>query len=121
MGKIKHDVLVRKANIPLKSGESIRDFTTALSDAGRVTLVQKLNLDVKKTSVFMLEAYSTGAVFEVYKYESTSQKDRMQFWGMTYKRDEKGDFTFETVKEVQRVVRFEEKTQVTKSLFSGVV
>jgi len=124
MASYQHDVIVHKANVPMMKGESLRDFTTALSDAGRATLVQKLNVDVKKASVFMLEAYSDSAVFEVYKYdEVTKPNERMRFYAMTYKRDEKGAFTFDNQTEVDRVVRFEAKTQVTKSksVFAGVL
>lgn len=113
-----HDVVVHKANIQLLAGESVRDFTRALSDAGRKHIQKAQNLPNKGTDVFMLEAFSKTAVFEVFKFGPDVQPgDRMKFFAAQYVRKANGDFEFSGSSEVRRVTRFEPaKVSVTKGV-----
>ncbi len=105
-----HNVVVHKANIALKAGESIREFTRALSDGGRQHIRKKLNLPDKGVDVFMMEAFSKSAVFEVFKFgPDVKQGQRMRFFATTYTRKDAGDFEFGPTTEVKRVTRFEPK------------
>lgn len=111
-----YDVIVRKS-FPLAAGETLRDATKKLSDAGVKKLVTKLNLDVKKTSVYMLDVFEGAAVFEVYKSEPSKPGDYFRFYAMKYTRKNGGDFEFGDMVEVERVTRYEAKANapITKS------
>jgi len=117
MPKYTHDVVVHKANVPLARGESLRAYTAALSEAGRQHAMQKLNLIAKSGDVFMVEAYSDSAIFEVYKYGEEGQAGKFNFYATKYSRDKNGNFSFGDLLEVQRVTSFKPKTEfeVTKS------
>lgn len=112
-----HNVVVHKANIPLMAGESVRDFTRALSDAGRQHIKKAHNLPNKGADVYMIEAFSKSAVFEVYRFgEGTQPQDRMRFYATEFTRKDNGSFEFTPTSEVRRVTRFEPvKTPVTKN------
>jgi len=120
MGQIQHNVVVHKAAIQLKSGESLRDYTKALSDAGKAHVALKRNISGSKDyDVYMVEAFSKAAIFEVYRFgplPSPTTK-RFQYYAVEYTRKDNGDFEFTGTTEVERVTRFEPKsaTPVTKS------
>lgn len=100
------EVAVTKANIPLLKGETIRQFTNALSEAGQPFLKRKLNLQ-KSDFVFMVETMSNISVFEVFKEHSTDGK-RIRFFATKFTRDVKnGLFEFGETVEVRRVTSFE--------------
>lgn len=142
MQKTTHEVVVRK-DIKLGQGESLRQFTAALSDSGRTFMKQKLNLDPKKSDVFTVEVFKGSVVFEVYRFgPDVEPKKRMTFFAMTHKRNDQGGFTFDNMIEVERITAFQAKPQggipvttakasrdvgcdgwqrTTKSLWSGVV
>ncbi len=111
-----HKVVVHKASIPLAAGESVREFTRKLSDAGATALRSKQNLPDKGTDIFMLEAFSDAVIFEVFKFgPDVPHEKRMRFFAMKFTRKDTGAFDFTDSTEVQRVTRFEPKqTPVTK-------
>lgn len=117
--KISYEVAVHKAGLPLKTNESLSEFTQALRDAGGQFFTQKLNLvntEKSYASCYMVETFATAAVFEIYKSgEGVKPMERMRFYAVKYSRDDAGKFAFDSMTEVQRVTRFEAKTQVAKS------
>jgi len=129
---VKMDVIVRK-DFPLFTGESVRDASKKLVAAGRDFLLKKLNLTEKSAGVYMVEAFSTAGVFEVYRRDTDAP---CQFFAATFKRDDDGNFEFGTAQEVERVTSFQPKQgaatptlksglpgwpEVTKSMWSGVI
>ncbi len=112
-----HDVVVHKADVPLQTGESIRAFTRALSDAGRDHVRKKLNLPDKDVDIFMVEAFAKSAVFDVFKFgPNVSQKERQRFYATSFTRKATGAFEFGPTTEVQRVTSFKPKAAtVTKA------
>jgi len=116
MQTVTHDVMVHKASIPLMKGESLRDFTSKVADAGRQQLVSKLNLGTK-VDVYMVEAFADAAVFNVYKYgDNVKPGKRSSYYAVTYKRKDDGTFEMGDSTEVIRVTRFEpKKVPITKS------
>ena len=119
MAENTREVIVHKANIPLAKGESIRAYTAALEKAASAALRQKLNLAPDKSSVYMIEAYPTKAVFDVYKYSSGpgANDSSFRYFAMDYTRKAGGEFEFSNSTEVERVVSFEPKEgiQITKA------
>lgn len=120
--QISYEVAIHKAGLPLRDGESLNEFTQQLRDSGSQTLTKKLNLvntEKNYSSVYMVEAFGSAAIFEVYKSgPNISPNDRMRFYAMKYSRDDSGGFQFDNMTEVQRVTRFEQKkpAQVMKSV-----
>ena len=111
-----HNVVVHKANIPLLKGESLKDFTCALREAGRKHVMQKQNLPSKGVDVYMVEAFSDHIVFDVYWYGENAVKDKqMQFFAVPYKRGTDGKFEFGDTMEVRRVTTYEPVSSVTKA------
>lgn len=109
-----HNVVVHKADVPLRAGESLGAYTRALSGAGRDHVTKKLNLVTNKAGVYMVEAFAKTAVYEVYKYgNDIKQADRIRFYAATFKRDDKGVFAFGDLTEVQRTVSFKPKPGLT--------
>jgi len=119
--KVQYEAVIHKADVPLAQGESLKDFMGALRASGETELTRKFNLDLKKSNVFMVEAFASAAIFEVYKYEGAQANDRMRFYAMKYTRKNDGNFEFSETKEVERVTTFREKTSVTKSKDRPVV
>ncbi len=111
-----HDVIVHKANAPISKGESLADFSIAVGDAGKTFVRQQLNLDSKKSDVFVIEIFSGSVVFDVFTFGSSVRKRR--FFAVAYTRNAQQGFEFSNLTEVQRVVSFEAKPQgvpVTKT------
>ena len=104
---IEMEVAVHKAKISLKSGESISDYTAKLRNEGREHVMKKLSIGDSEGSAWMAEAFSTKAVFSVYKYDS-GEGDA--YFSTTYKRKEDSSFEFGDVTEVERVTTFEPKS-----------
>lgn len=98
-------VVVHKAAITLGASESLHSYISKLGADGRAAIARKLNLDVKKCSTYMVEAFSKSAIFSVYKYDESGSMDR--FYAMSYKRGASGDFEFSDMKEVVRKTVFE--------------
>jgi hypothetical protein len=110
--KLTHDVVVHKANIALATGESIGRYTQALNEAGRKHVLQKLNMTQKGGYVYMVEAFSESAIFEVYKNAtSDAEVSSYTFFAAPYKRKE-GNFTFGELVEVERVTSFKRKASM---------
>lgn len=128
---VKMDVIVRK-DFPLFKGESVREASKRLMAAGRDFLLKKLNLTEKSAGVYMVEAFSTAGVFEVYRRDTDAP---CQFFAASFKRNaETGDFEFVTAMEVERVTSFQPKASnqptlkelsgwpvVQKSMWAGVI
>lgn len=114
--KLQHDVLVRK-DIKLATNESVHDFTQALSNDVRKFVRQKLNLDVTKSDVYVMDVFSKSAVVEVFKFgPNIDSVDRRRFFAMAFTRKDTGTFEFSNTVEVERVTSFrEKKTSVLKT------
>lgn len=103
----KVDVIVRK-NFPVFQGESVQEALTGLGKAGRQHVMQQVGIDSKKGGSYLVEAFSTSAVFETYKDEPGSGEDRYRFWAVSYKRDPKtGEYEFGAMQEVKRKTIFQ--------------
>lgn len=121
MAEITHDVVVHKANVPLLAGESLRDFTRALSDAGRTHLATALSLPNKGVDVYMVESFATYAVYNVYRWgEGVAKVDKDKYYRVDYARDKTGAFTFTTATEVRRVTTFKPVAQSVAKSADGV-
>jgi hypothetical protein len=107
------EVIVTKS-IDLKSGETLRMFTEALSQDAREHMAKNLRLDLKTgtAGVYVIEVMSNVVVCEVYQ---STQKEGHKYWFMAakYEREDDGSFTFSDTAEVERVTTFRPKTQVS--------
>ena len=85
------DVIVHKSNLTMMAGESIEDYTSALSKACSSTIKQSLGISKNGDgSAWIAEAYATKCIVAAYKSEGPAE-----FYAMTYKRDAKtGAFEF---------------------------
>lgn len=109
------EVVVHKAALQLKAGESVSVFTQNLTDAGRSYLKQKLNLQ-KGDACYAMETFADKVVFNTYKYENPPSQDK--YYAVKYSRKPDGSFEFGEAVEVQRVTTYEAKNNtftVTKS------
>ena len=115
MSDQQHEVVVHKAKINLNNGESVRQYTMELSRSGADAIRKAVTLG-PKDSVFMIEAFSDSAVFDVWKDSAPAGK-RHTFMKMSYTRDKEGKFSFGTPSEVVRVSTFKPKPglNVTKN------
>jgi len=113
---VTHEVVVHKANVSLMKGESLRDYISKVSNAGRQHLMKKLNLG-NKVAVYMVEAFSDAAVFNVYRYDDNAQSDKINsYYAVPYKRKDDGTFEMGEATEVISVTRFEpKKVPISKS------
>jgi hypothetical protein len=117
---VKMDVIVRK-DFPLHRGESLEEASTALSNAGRAFILQKLNLVEKTGGAYLVEAFSSSAIFSAYKRES-NEDSKYKYYALAFKRLPTGDFEFTAMQEVEKVVSFQAKSTPTlKSMWNGVV
>jgi hypothetical protein len=109
------DVIVTKS-IDLMKGETLAQFTSALSGKGREYLYQKLNLVKDKDGCYMAEVMSNVAVFDVYR-SKTGAANQYGYYAVKFDRDKDGTFKFGDVVEVERVTTYQPKsmTAVSKS------
>jgi len=113
MNTKKMDVIVRK-DFPLFKGETVSQGCKKLTDAGREHILKALNLTPEKAGVYMVEAFSTAAVFSVYKRDESPSR----YYACAFKRDAEGGYEFSATQEVERVTSFQPKsgTPTLKSL-----
>jgi len=97
------DVVVHKANIPVKSGESLDKFIGKLSSEARDHCYKKFAMNRESGDYcWMVEAFSGSVIMTVDK-KNTPNK----MFAMTYSRDAKtGNFTFGEAIEVERKTTF---------------
>lgn len=101
------DVVVRK-NFPVSQGETVQEALRNLGKAGRAHVMQQVGIDTKKGGCFLVEAFSTAAVFETYKDDPAPSEERYRFWAVSYKRDSKtGEYEFGAMQEVERKTVFQ--------------
>jgi hypothetical protein len=105
MTTVRMDVVVHK-DFPLFKGETVREATRKLSDSGREFVMRKLNLTQKTAGSYMVEAFSSACVFEVYRRDVDAP---YKYYAVSFKRSKEGDFEFGTTMEVERVTSFQPK------------
>jgi len=112
--QVTHETVVHKANIPLVTGESVQDFTQAMSDAARKWVMDQLKMDPKQDYAYVVDVYSSVVVLSVNIYsKSEDKRGKYMYSAATYERDaETGVFTFSNLSEVQRVTTYKPKTVV---------
>ncbi len=114
-----YDVLVHKAQVAVKRGESLQAFVQKVRIAGSAFITQQLNLDPKNSDVFAIEVFSTTAIFDVFLFGSVKAPNKKQrFFAVSYTRKADGEFEFKNLTEVDRVVSFAAtaKVPVLKSM-----
>lgn len=111
MQMIQYEVNVEKA-VDLKKGESLNEFTEKLRDSGSKFVNQKMNMN-KDDYAYIAEVFQSSVVFSVYKAATSSGKSGYGYFAATYKRDDNGNFTFDTLTEVVRKTVWEPKTVAT--------
>jgi len=117
MPEITMQVVVQKS-IELRSGETLNDFTRALSAGGRAHVLKKLNIAPGGGGAWMVEVFKDSVVFAAFKRDAEQDK----FFAFTHKRQANGDFEFGDLMEVERVTGFRTKqatTSVSKSAAQG--
>lgn len=108
--------IVHKASINLIGGESVYDFTQKVNVAGQKYLFQNLNLPKKDTYIYMREAYASSAVFSVSTGSYSEGSRTHKLYGLAFKRDKNGAFTFSTPIEVEQFTQYRPvKTSVVVS------
>jgi len=112
---VTHEVVVHKANLPLVNGESVQDFTQALSDAARKWCMEKLRMDAAKDYCYVVDVYTGVAILSCSIYsQGEDKRGKYLYNAVTYERDaDTGVFTFSNMVEVQRVTTYRAKTVVT--------
>lgn len=128
MGKI--TVKVHKARIEMKTGESINQFISDLSDKAREYVKDKLNFGDNDDSYYYVDEVF-GDYVVVYAY---IDGEGSTYYAFTYDRDvENDDYDFGKMIEVERKTTFVEKDPVSevikslcgdwveKSLWKGVL
>ena len=119
MAKVEYTVVVHKASVPLMNDESIHSFTMALRNAGAESMKTKLNL-TRKSDTYMVEAFGSTAIFNVYKYDGIGLDTGPKYYAMSYSRDVKsGAFTFGDIVEVKRKTVYEKASPLTKAVWSA--
>ena len=109
----KVDVIVRK-NFPLVRGENVHEAMSELGKQGREHVLRKLNKSSEKSGAFMVEAFSTAAVFHVYDREANDTKTG--HYAVAFKREKNGEYEFGAVQKVRRITRFEAVPNATPTL-----
>lgn len=101
--KVTMDVVVHKANIPVRSGESLDKFISKLSEASRTHCEKKFALSREAGDYcWMIEAFSGSVIMSVDK-----RKMSRKMFAMSYSRDgQSGAFTFGDAIEVERKTSF---------------
>jgi hypothetical protein len=116
---VTHECIVHKAALPIADGESLNQYTRKLNEAAQKWLTQKLNLTTAKCSVYMIEAYSDAAVFDVYKRgDNPDQAGTYSYYAVEYSRKDSGEFEFSASQEVERVISFQPKAKLTTATTS---
>jgi len=106
-------VIVHKANLPLKTNESVSSFTNSLHEAARHHMALKSNTTYEKLDAWLVETYSDKLVMSVYQDSGPNK-----YYAYTYKRETTGAFTFGEPAEMERVTVYKPKEQlVAKSVF----
>ncbi len=103
--KDQESAIVHKATINLMGGESVHDFTAKVNKAGQDYLFQNLSIPKKDSWVYMREAYADSAVFSVYKSSDGGGREN-KLYGLTFKRDKNGAFTFSSPIEVEQFTQY---------------
>lgn len=99
------NAIVHKATINLIGGESVHDFTSKVNKAGQDYLFQNLSIPKKDSWVYMREAYAESAVFSVYKNSDGGGRES-KLYGLTFKRDKNGAFSFSSPIEVEQFTQY---------------
>jgi hypothetical protein len=119
---MQHEVVVHKARIPLAKGESLQMYTQRLNEAVRKYAITKLN--IQKGGAYMIEAFDDSLIMDVYKRPLTDDgTSEYKYYSVEYSRTEKGDFTFSSFQEVERVTSFKPKAPlaITKTKTPSLV
>src|SRR5690606_1194467 len=111
MKTVKYEAIVHKANLALAPGESVGQYLAAVRTAAQDYVRSKLNLNVEKSSVFMVEVFSNSTVVETYEWGQGAAKER--FWALKYSRKNNGGFDFSDMKEVVKLISFSPKEQIS--------
>lgn len=92
------NVLVHKADIPLKNGESLGEYTREISREGEMYLMKKLKMNREKGDyIYSTEIFSSKAIFSTWKRKDKENK----YYSVDYSRKEDGNFDFKNVNEVE--------------------
>jgi hypothetical protein len=112
---IQHDVIVHKA-ISLKKGETLSQFTEALSAAVRGKIMEALRIAKDKGSAYIMEVTEKAVIVQTYVYNQSGSDYRTYMY--KYERDTDGDFEFSDLTEVERVTSYRPKTTTSNVLKS---
>lgn len=119
-GTIEHDVAVHKANLPMATGESVYDFTSALGEAARAYVYQQKRMDNTKSDyAYMCEVYPGTCILSYSIYGDKSAKPQYGYVSLAYTRDaDTKAFKFSDMTEVERVTTYRAKSQmkITKGM-----
>lgn len=112
-----YQVAVHKAALPLAKGESVNEFTQALSEAGRTYVMGQMRMDPAKDYCYSVTVYPETVVMACSIYSAT--KSRYPYVSMSYTRDtETKVFTFSDLVEVEQVTTYRPKS--TMKITKGV-
>lgn len=106
------NVLVHKADIPLRDNESLSSFTSKLSSSGIDYISKKLKLKTntqdyqKRDSAYSFEIFYSKAVFSVWRAKKGEKEQK--YYSLDYTRKDNGDFQFNNLKEVEIKREFQE-------------
>ena len=108
-----HDIAVHKAGLPLRKGESVKEYTEALRAAVSEEVKRKLSLtNDSKCDIYCVEVYASSVICEVYRFGANIDRSkRMRFYAMSYTRSPEGAFSFSSMTEVERKTDFVPKAQ----------
>jgi hypothetical protein len=99
------DVIVHKATIALRTGESLGVFTRELSRSSREHIMKKLNIAKGSGGAWDVEVFGDKVVMAAYK-----DGDATKYYAFKYTRDKVGNFEFGDTVEVERITSFKPKS-----------
>lgn len=111
---VTREVIVHKAEIPMEPGESVYDFTSALSKAANESVRKSLGLG-DGDYLWTAEVYKAEVIFEVNKGGTSGN-----YYSTTYKRSAVDKFDFGTLTKVKRKVTYAVDTKVKKAKESAI-
>lgn len=110
---MEQNVAVHKSAIELATGESLKQFTTALTNACREHVKMKLNSP--NSYAYVVEVFGSALIVETYK-----EDDKESYYAMSYKRDKYGKFEFGDMQEVERFTSYRKKAMpITKAVWTA--
>lgn len=118
-------VMVEKSQLPLKDGETLRDFLKNMGMSVMEHLKNKVNVG-KDADVYPVDIYGDKVIVDLYVGSEANLvqegESRVKYFQMSYVRNVDGEFEFGEPMEMEKRTVFIPKGEpIQKSFWSGVL